>query len=119
MCGICPSRLEPRSETFAPPQSALSKRDWSEVNKKDLFQEDKCEQEKATIKFQNYIDKVMSTSFGPGLLAPNVYAYAPPQTFCDARHEEICKDIKGKVTKCGSDNEIISPNTLINHSLVK
>ena len=61
----------------------------------------------------------MSTSFGPDLLAPNVCADAPPQTFRDARHEEMSKDIKGKVIKYGSDNEMISPKTLINHSLLK
>ena len=61
----------------------------------------------------------MSTSFGPYLLLPNSCADAPPQTFCDARHEELCKDIKEEVTKSGSDNKIISPKTVTNNSLLK
>ena len=44
---------------------------------------------------------------------------APPQTFCDACHEEMSKDIKGTVIKCDSDDKRISPKTLINHSLLK
>ena len=70
--------------------------------RKDLFQEDKDEKEKARTKFQNYIDKIMSTTFGPDLLVPNACTDSPPQKFCHARHEELCKDIKGKVIKCGS-----------------
>jgi hypothetical protein len=87
--------------------------------RKDLFQEDKCEQDKTRIKFQNYIDKIMSTVFGPDLLVPNACSDAPPQNFRDTHHEELCKDIKGQVIKCGSENEMISPKTLINHSLLK
>ena len=87
--------------------------------RKDLFQEDECEQEKARIKFQNYIDKSTRTSVGQDLLALNVCADAPPQTFRDARHKGMCKDIKGKVIKYGSENEMISPKTPINHSLLK
>ena len=47
--------------------------------RKDLFQEDKCEHEKARIKFRNYIDNIMSTTFGPDLLVPNACADASPQ----------------------------------------
>ena len=61
----------------------------------------------------------MSTSFWPDLLASNVYADAPPQKIRDARYEEMYKDIKGKVIKYGSENEMISPKTPIKHSLLK
>jgi len=58
--------------------------------RKDLFQEDKDEQEKARTKFQNYIDKIMSTTFGPDLIVPTSCSDAPPQTFRDARHQKLC-----------------------------
>ena len=61
----------------------------------------------------------MSTSFGLDLLVPNVCTDATPQIFRDTRHDELCKDIKGNVIKCGSNNKMISPKTLINHSLLK
>lgn len=98
----------------------------------ELFHEDEGLKQKARTKFQNYIDKIMSTTFGPDLLIPlsnstsdeadlttggNAFSDAPPQKFRDARHKDLCKDIQGKVIKCGSQNELISPVTLINHSL--
>ncbi len=70
-------------------------------------------------KFQNYIDKIMSTTFGPDLFVPTSCSDAPPQRFCDARHQKLCEDVKGQVIKCGSQHEMISPMTLINHSLLK
>ncbi len=38
--------------------------------RKELFQEDVYEKGKARTKFQNYINKIMSTTFGPDLLVP-------------------------------------------------
>ena len=87
--------------------------------RKDLFQEDKDEKEKARTKFQNYIDKIMSTTFGPDLLVPTSCSDAPPQTFRDARHKKLCEGTDGQVIKCGPQHKMISPETLINHSLLK
>ena len=87
--------------------------------RKDLFQEDVDEKKKARTKFQNYIDKIMSTTFGPELLLPTDCSDAPPQRFRDARHQKMCEDVKGQVIKCSSEQEMISPTTLINHSLLK
>ena len=39
--------------------------------RKELFQDDKFEEKKLRTKFQNYIDKIMSTSFGPALIVPS------------------------------------------------
>ena len=85
----------------------------------ELFQEDKDKVSKARTKFQNYIDKIVSTSFGLDLVVPSSCSDAPPQRFRDAHHQKMCKDIKGQVIKCDSQQELISPETLINHSLLK
>ena len=61
----------------------------------------------------------MSTTFGPDLLLPTACSDAPPQKFRDARHQKLCKDIQGKLIKCDSQHEMISPEVLINHSLRK
>ena len=87
--------------------------------RRELFHEEEDVKEKARIKFQNYIDKIMSTTFGPELLVPSSCSDAPPQTFRDARHQKLCPDIQGQVIKCGSQKDMISPMTLINHSLLK
>ena len=87
--------------------------------RRDLFQKDEEAKEKSRTKFQNYIDKIMSTTFGPDLLLPNACSDAPPQKFRDARHQKLCKDIQGKLIKCDSQHEMISPEVLINHSLRK
>ena len=87
--------------------------------RKELFQEDKKEEGKARTKFQNYIDKIMSTSFGPDLVVSSFCSNIPPQRFRDAHHQKMCEDIKGQVIKCGSKQEVISPTTHINYSLLK
>ena len=61
----------------------------------------------------------MSTTFRSDLLVPNTCADAPPQRFREACHDKLYKDIKGNVIKCDSENEMISPKTLINRSLLK
>ena len=86
---------------------------------KELFQEDKNEEGKVRTKFQNYIDKIMITSFGPDLVVPSSCSDTPPPRFRDARHQKMCDDIKEQVIKCGSQQEMISPTTLINYSLLK
>ena len=63
--------------------------------RKELFQEDKDKESKARTKFQNYIDKIMSTSFGPDLVVPSSCSDAPPQRFRDAHHQKMYEDIKG------------------------
>ena len=67
----------------------------------------------------HYIDKIMSTSFGPDLIVPSFCSDAPSQTFRDARHQTLCENIKGQVIKSDYQQVMISPVTLINHSLLK
>ena len=46
--------------------------------RKALFQDDCHEKKKARTQFQNYIDKIMSTTFGPDLLVPTSCSDAQP-----------------------------------------
>ena len=90
----------------------------------DLFYNKPYGQQSAREKFTDYIKKIMSTSFGPdlgchppGSPGNNVPELidVKPQVLQDARHKELCKNIKGEVTQIGA--KLITAGVLIEWSL--
>lgn len=97
--------------------------------RKKLFDHDKKIRKESRNNLYQYIDKIMSASFGPELVAPSLkdkpktasvdhlLCDVTTQIFRDARHEEGHKLIGGRVMKDLQDGSLISCEHLINHSL--
>ena len=89
----------------------------------DLYHENLDKRQIARDKFTQYINKVMTSSFGPDLVYPTSSLQSttleltdvPPQTLRDARHKELSKNIKGEVIQMGGKS--ISAEVLIEWSL--
>ena len=98
-------------------------KEFDQKLRKELFSDNKVDRDEARAKFQDYVDMIMSTTFGPDLYVPPinfsnaVCTDASPQIFRDARHKELCKGIEGKVIQRGDEKDRISPMVLIEYSL--
>ena len=98
-------------------------KEFDEKLRKELFSDNKVDREESRARFQDYVDMIMSTTFGPELYVPPinlsnaVCTDASAQIFRDARHKELCKGIQGKVIQRGNENDLISPMALIEYSL--
>ena len=51
------------------------------------------------------------------IIADKVYEDQVPRIFCNARHKELCHEIKGKVMKCSECHQEISTVEMINNCL--
>ncbi len=111
--------------------------------RRDLFHKDENLKREARSKFQQYIDRIMSTSFGLDISKVEVksngddnenYSYnngnneeypkkffsftdRPFQDFRDARHKHLCNDIKGKVIQNDSNKGFTDTKALLQCSL--
>ncbi|KAL7525509.1 hypothetical protein ACHAXR_005955, partial [Thalassiosira sp. AJA248-18] len=95
--------------------------------RRSLFDENETKRKSARNKLQAYIDKVMTATYGPELIAPTrdglnispdkLLTDVNLQTLRDARHEELNKDIRGRVMKSKTNGVALSCQELLNHSL--
>lgn len=95
--------------------------------RRSLFDENETKRKSTRKKLQAYIDKVMTATYGPDLFAPTsdgsninpdkLLTDVNLQTLRDARHEELNKDIRGRVMKSKTNGVALSCQELLNHSL--
>ena len=87
--------------------------------RRNLFHENESIRQEERHKFQQYIDKIMSACFGPDLVIPDdkQYTDSNAQTFRDARHKNLCKDVGGKIIQSDSSNSTKTPMDLFTYSL--
>ena len=90
----------------------------------DLFHHNPYNCQVARDKLKDYIEKIMTTSFGPDLVCHphgcsgknlSELTDASPQILRDARHNELSKNIKGEVMQLGE--KTVSAEVLIQWSL--
>ena len=97
-----------------------------------LFDNDENTRTEARKIFQNYIDKIMCASYGVDLEIPipqhpnslestvspeSLYNDTSPQQFRDARNENLCVPIDGRVIISKQSNQLASPGTIIDRAL--
>ena len=100
-----------------------------------LFNNDNETRNKAWKTFQEHIDNVVSTSYGPQLcithkcigekdqetlktdFPENLFKEKEPESFCQARHKELCNDIRGDIMFCQYCEQTISTTNIVNQSL--
>lgn len=101
----------------------------------ELFANDISIRTEARQRFQRYIDKIMCASYGvdmemelpshplhcdtPSTLykPDQLYDDASSQRFRDARHEELCVPINGRIIQPKGIHQLITPDTIINRVL--
>ena len=91
--------------------------------RQDLFHNDAKTKQGARDKLQKYVDQIISTTFGPGLVLKknnervSYCIDTPLQNFWDAHHRDFSPKIEGKVIEIKPESQHISHCTLIYHSL--
>ena len=101
-----------------------------------LFLKDDDKREKARSGFCRHIDAVMSASYGPDLtvthtcegtgekvvktdLVQNIFQDRDPQIFRNARHKNLCHEIKGKLMECKDCGKQVSSIDVVNLALTR
>ena len=93
--------------------------------RRDLFHDDLEQKLAARNRLQNYVDKIMSATFGHDLIlshnqytpSKSLFVDAPMQTFRDARHEDLCRDVCGEVIEDTHTGQTFHPMVFVDHSL--
>ena len=100
-----------------------------------LFSNDEAKKAAARKRFNQLIDNLLHTSYGPDLKvehtcnnvnvetatepapAGDVFEDQEPQVFRDARHRTLCHDMKGRVMQCMKCGSEVSSTDIVNLSL--
>ena len=97
-----------------------------------LFDNDADKREAARAKFYEYINKIMCASYYKNKdwiiehecngevkkeKVEDVYQEREPQILRDARHQEECHEVEGKIMECTSCGEEVSTQEIINMAL--
>ena len=99
-------------------------KDFNSKLRADLFHHNPYDRQVARDKLKDYIEKIMTTSFGPDLVCHphgcsgknlSELTDASPQILRDARHNELSKNIEGEVMQLGG--KTVSAEVLIQWSL--
>ena len=103
--------------------------------KNALFDNDNETKNKAQKTFQEHIDNVVSTSYGPQFcithkcigekdqetlktgIPENLFKEKEPECFHQARHKKLCNNIRGDIMFCQNCEQTISITDIVNQSL--
>ena len=108
-------------------------KEFDQTLRTELFANNSDIRIKARNRFQGYVDKIMCASYGVDLEIPTsslpectqstvenpdaLYEDVSSQSFRDARHENLCVPLEGRVIQSKRNPRLVSPSDIIEHVL--